>query len=115
MVSIGPRHSAGRGLVRQLLEMLQSLEIGMAVEPADWDARAKKLIKAELKRRDVTDAQLVEKLAAIGITETEPNIRAKIAGGEFTAVFFLQVMEAIGASSVRFDYGDVTGLDADPS
>lgn len=36
---------------------------------------------ALLKRRRVSYAQLVEKLAAIGVTETEPNIRNKLARG----------------------------------
>ena len=56
---------------------------------AKWEARAKGLLKAELKRRGVSYAQLVEKLAAIGVTETEPNIRNKLARGKFTAVFML--------------------------
>jgi len=64
--------------------------------------RVKGLLKAELKRRGVTYAQLVGKLADIGVMDSEPNIRNKIARGKFTAVFFLQCLEAIGASSVRF-------------
>ena len=35
-----------------------------------WAAKARGLLKAELKRREVGYAQLVEKLAAIGVTET---------------------------------------------
>lgn len=61
----------------------------------------KSLLKAELKRRKVTYSQLVEKLAAIGVNETEPNIRNKLARGKFTAVFMLQCLEAVGASSLR--------------
>lgn len=68
---------------------------------AEWEARAKGLLKAELKRRGVSYAQLVEKLAAIGVTETEPNIRNKLARGKFTAVFMLQCLEAVGATSLR--------------
>jgi hypothetical protein len=68
-----------------------------------WDAKAKGLLKAELKRRNVTYGQLVEKLAAIGVKETEPNIRNKLARGKFTAVFLLQVLSAIGVKEVRLD------------
>ncbi len=68
---------------------------------AEWEARAKGLLKAELKRRAVSYAQLVEKLAAIGVSETEPNIRNKLARGKFTAVFMLQCLEAVGATSLR--------------
>lgn len=66
-----------------------------------WEAKVKGLLKAELKRRGVTYAQLVEKLAAIGVVDTEPNIRNKLARGKFTAVFLIQCLEAIGASSLR--------------
>lgn len=72
---------------------------------ADWEARAKSLLKAELKRRGVTYSQLVEKLADIGITEAEPNIRNKLSRGRFTATFMLQCLEAIGAKELRLDYG----------
>lgn len=66
-----------------------------------WEAKVKGLLKAELKRRNVTYAQLVEKLAAVGVVDSEPNIRNKLARGKFTAVFLLQCLEAIGASSLR--------------
>ena len=39
----------------------------MAEMEEAWDAKAKGLLKAELKRRNVTYSQLVEKLAAIGV------------------------------------------------
>jgi hypothetical protein len=68
---------------------------------AEWEAKVKGLLKGELKRRNVTYAQLVDKLAAIGVVESEPNIRNKLARGKFTAVFLVQCLEAIGASSLR--------------
>lgn len=67
----------------------------------DWTAKVKGLLKGELKRRDLTYSQLVEKLAEIGVRDTEVNIRNKIARGGFTAVFLLQVMTAVGAKSLR--------------
>jgi hypothetical protein len=66
-----------------------------------WEARVQGILKAELKRRGVTYAQLVEKLAAIGVDETEPNIRNKLARGKFTAVFFLQCLDAVGCQALR--------------
>ena len=66
-----------------------------------WEARVKGLLKAELKRRGIGYMQLVEKLAAIGVSETEPNIRNKMARGKFTAVFLLQCLTAIGATVIR--------------
>ncbi|MCW6507741.1 DUF6471 domain-containing protein [Lichenifustis flavocetrariae] len=75
-------------------------------EPAEaveekWDARVKGILKSELKRRGVTYAQLAEKLATVGVTENERNIRNKIGRGSFTAVFFVQCMAAIGATQIR--------------
>ena len=35
------------------------------------------------------------------VVDSEPNIRNKLARGKFTAVFFLQCLEAIGTSSLR--------------
>ncbi len=67
----------------------------------DWQARVKGILKAELKRRNVSYKDLVERLGALGISETEPNIRTKISRGGFTAVFFVQCLVAIGASSLR--------------
>jgi 3-mercaptopyruvate sulfurtransferase SseA len=67
----------------------------------DWTERVKGMFKAELKRKGVTYSQLVEKLSQLGIEETEVNIRNKIARGGFTAVFFIQCLEAIGCQSLR--------------
>lgn len=70
-------------------------------EKTDWEAKVQGLLKAELKRRGVTYGQLVEKLEAIGVQETEPNIRNKLARGKFSASFMVQCLEAIGCSSLR--------------
>ncbi len=67
----------------------------------DWTEKVKGMLKAELKRRNVGYTQLVEKLGEIGVKETEPNIRNKIARGGFTAVFFVQCLEAIGVKELR--------------
>lgn len=67
----------------------------------EWEGLAKSLLKAELKRRNVTYAQLVGKLADIGVVDSEPNIRNKLSRGKFTAVFLIQCLEAIGCSSLR--------------
>lgn len=67
----------------------------------EWEERVKALLKAELKRRNVSYLQLVERLSAIGVIESEPNIRNKLARGKFTAVFMLQCLTAIGVSVLR--------------
>lgn len=71
----------------------------------EWEDRIKAMLKAELKRKGVTYAQLVGKLADIGVMDSEPNIRNKLARGKFTAVFLIQCLEAIGTSSLRLSDG----------
>lgn len=66
-------------------------------EKTDWEAKAANLLKAELKRKGVTYAQLIEKLAVIGVDEKEVNVRNKLSRGKFTAAFFLQCLSAVGS------------------
>ncbi len=71
----------------------------------EYEALAKNLLKAELKRRGVTYAHLASKLSEIGVQETERNIANKIARGGFTAAFFVQCLIAIGCSVLRLEDG----------
>jgi hypothetical protein len=75
----------------------------MPVQEKEWEDRVKGMLKAELKRRGVTYAELVGKLADIGVMDSEPNIRNKISRGKFTAVFLVQCLTAIGATSLRIE------------
>ena len=72
-------------------------------EKTDYELMAANLLKAELKRKGGTYAQLAEKLAAIGVDEKEVNIRNKLSRGKFTAAFLLQCLRAIGAHSLQLD------------
>lgn len=71
------------------------------VERTDWEERAKGMIRGEMARRGVTYAQLVEKLATIGVDENERNLRNKVSRGKFTAGFLLQCLSALGASHLE--------------
>jgi Domain of unknown function (DUF6471) len=73
---------------------------------ADWKAQAKQIIRAELKRRDLSYADLAQRMYAIGLKVNERTIANKIATGGFSAVFFLQCMEAIGVKNLPLDTGD---------
>lgn len=77
----------------------------MAARPKakDWQAKVKGLLKAELKRRDLSYADLADKLAAVGVKDNERNISNKISRGTFTAVFFVQCLEAIGCHTLRLE------------
>lgn len=69
----------------------------------DWQAQVKGLLKAELKKRNLSYADLAEKLGTIGIKENDRNISNKIGRGSFTAVFFVQCMEAIGCKTIHLE------------
>lgn len=75
----------------------------MAAKQRDWQARVKGLLKAELKRRNLSYADLADKLKAVGVKDNERNISNKIARGTFTAIFFFQCMEAIGARTIHLE------------
>jgi Domain of unknown function (DUF6471) len=77
----------------------------MAAKTRDWTAQAKGILKSQLKLRNVSYADLAEKLAAIGVEDNERNIANKIARGSFTAVFFIQCLVAIGCHTVPIDQG----------
>ncbi len=70
-------------------------------ELTEWETQAKGLLRAEMARRSVTYAQLVERLAAIGVQEDERNLRNKVARGKFTAAFFLQCLSALGTQRLE--------------
>jgi len=72
-------------------------------EHTDWELMAANILKAELKRKGVTYAQLVDKLEAMGISEKEVNVRNKLSRGKFTAAFLFQCLIAIGSSSLHLD------------
>ncbi|MGZ8401742.1 MAG: DUF6471 domain-containing protein [Rhodoplanes sp.] len=77
--------------------------LGMPAKQTDWQAQVKGLLKAKLKRRDLSYVDLAEKLAGIGVRDNQRNISDKIARGTFTAVFFVQCMEAIGVKVIHLD------------
>jgi Domain of unknown function (DUF6471) len=67
----------------------------------EYEELAKSLLKAELKRKGVTYAQLAERLAGIGLHETERNLNNKISRGGFSAAFLLQCLRAAGVVELR--------------
>ena len=73
------------------------------VERTDWEEKAKGIIRGEMARRGVTYAQLVERLAEIGVDENERNLRNKVSRGKFTAGFLLQCLFAIGAQQLHLE------------
>jgi Domain of unknown function (DUF6471) len=69
----------------------------------EYEAKAKNLLKGELKRRGVGYRELAEKLTALGVPETERNLANKISRGGFTAAFLIECLTAIGCTNLRLE------------
>jgi hypothetical protein len=76
---------------------------GCMYEDRDWVAHTKALLRAEMVKRGVSYAQLVEKLAAIGVKDSEANLRNKISRGGFTGAFLIQCLTAMGVTALRLE------------
>jgi hypothetical protein len=64
---------------------------------SDWEVLSANMLKAELKRKGVTYAQLADMIG-----DKEVNIRNKLSRGKFSAAFMLHCLTAIGVHEVRF-------------
>lgn len=75
--------------------------MSLAAREKEWAARARRYVKAELKRAEVSYAELARRLKEHGLEETESSITAKLNRGTFAATFFLATMKAIGRENVN--------------
>ncbi|MBV9203698.1 MAG: hypothetical protein JOY83_28955 [Alphaproteobacteria bacterium] len=73
----------------------------IATKEREWADRAKRFVKAELKRAEVSYAELARRLREHGLEETEASITAKLNRGTFAATFFLATLKAIGREQVN--------------
>lgn len=69
----------------------------------EWAEKARRYLKAELKRAGVTYAELAKRLEAHGLTETEASITSKLKRGTFAVAFFLAVIAALELEGVRLE------------
>lgn len=75
----------------------------MAQKTPSWEDRAKRYLKAELKRADVGYRELAERLKKHGLDESEASITNKLSRGTFPATFFLASLVAIGCEAVTLE------------
>jgi Domain of unknown function (DUF6471) len=69
----------------------------------EWADAAKRFLKVELKRAEITYAELAERLKKHGLEETEASITSKINRGTFAATFFLAALAALELEGVRLE------------
>jgi hypothetical protein len=77
--------------------------VATPTKEADWADRARRFLKAELKRADVSYADLAARLKKHGLAETEASITSKLARGTFAATFFLACLAALELEGVRLE------------
>jgi hypothetical protein len=65
-----------------------------------YQDRARGLLKAELKKRNLTYRDLAERLTSAGNPDGEANIANKLSRGGFSAAYFLQCLDAIGSKVI---------------
>jgi len=75
----------------------------MAGKPLSWEDRAKRYLKAELKRADVGYRELAERLKRHGLEESEASVANKLSRGTFPATFMLAALVAIAAEVVKLE------------
>ena len=78
--------------------------MGLAQTEQEIAERAARYLKAELKRADVTYAELAKRLKAHGLpNETEASIKAKLKRGTFPATFFLACIAALELAGMALE------------
>ena len=73
----------------------------MPIEEKVWEEMVKNILRAEMMRRGVSYAGLAERLQEHGIEDNELNLRNKVSRGRFTAIFFMQCMQALGVELLQ--------------
>ena len=81
----------------------------------NWSNKVKRLLKSELVRRGISNAELATMLDAIGVKETKSSIDSKISRGTFSASFFLQCLTVIGCEKIEIEaYENQLSIAAEP-
>jgi len=69
----------------------------------NWNKQAKNILKASLKRKNLTYQNLAKELDSIGIEENQNSIATKLSRGSFSFSFFLQCMCVLKINKIELD------------
>ena len=69
----------------------------------DLAERTKRLLKAELKRADITYGELANRLNKMSLEESEASVANKLSRGTFPATFFVATLKAVGVDALRLN------------
>lgn len=67
---------------------------------AEFEDRAKRLLREAMDTKGVTMEELTERLDAIGVHMSKGGVANKISRGGFSAAFLLQCIDALGLKAV---------------
>ncbi|MDB5763952.1 MAG: hypothetical protein JWQ21_2947 [Herminiimonas sp.] len=74
----------------------------------DWNKEARRILRFEMRIREISYKELIRRLADIDVTETERSVASKVSRGTFSAAFFLQCMRAMDVSALDVSGKSVT-------
>ena len=77
--------------------------VDTASKSDEWADLAQRLLRAEMVRAGVKNAELAKRLTDMGLPETEASVQVKINRGAFPAWFMLAAMRAVGAHALRLE------------
>jgi len=77
--------------------------MALPTKEQEWADRARRFLKAELKRADVTYEELAKRLEKHGFKETEASITSKLGRGTFPATFFLACLAALELTGMALE------------
>ena len=77
--------------------------MGLPAKEKEWADKARRFLKAELKRADIGYKELAQRLQAHGMEETESGIASKLARGTFAVAFFLACLAVLELEGVRLE------------
>ena len=69
----------------------------------EWGTRASAFLKAEMKKAEVTYAEMIKRLKKHGFKGTEASLTMKLKRGAFSASFMLASLAALELDGVRLE------------
>ena len=76
----------------------------VSAKEREWGDKARRYLKAELKRAGVTYAELARRLNEHGFEgETEASVNSKLVRGTFAVTFFLACLAVLGIASFALE------------
>jgi hypothetical protein len=69
----------------------------------NYNKEVKRILRAELVRRDISYDSLVKMLNDEGVKETKSSISSKISRGAFSASFLIQCLKVIGCKCLTIE------------